>query len=62
MLFANSTSLLWLSYYGLSLLVIVAVYFALTFFASFATLSADLGSRWGDMGARQFSIAVNRRG
>ncbi|NYS79820.1 MULTISPECIES: hypothetical protein [Halomonadaceae] len=31
MLFANSTSLLWLSYYGLSLLVIVAVYFALTF-------------------------------
>ncbi|NAO98352.1 hypothetical protein FRY77_20355 [Halomonas sp. MG34] len=31
MLFANSTPLLWLSYYGLSLLVIVAVYFALTF-------------------------------
>lgn len=31
MLFANSTSLLWLSYYGLSLLVIVAVYFAFTF-------------------------------
>ena len=31
MLFANSTSLLWLSYYGLSLLVIIAVYFALTF-------------------------------
>ncbi|MBL1267872.1 hypothetical protein [Vreelandella neptunia] len=31
MLFANSTPLLWLSYYGLSLLVVVAVYFALTF-------------------------------
>ncbi len=31
MLFADSTSLLWLSYYGLSLLVIVAVYFALIF-------------------------------
>ncbi|BBI51944.1 hypothetical protein HORIV_43650 [Vreelandella olivaria] len=31
MLFANSTPLLWLSYYGLSLLVIVAVYFAFTF-------------------------------
>ncbi|CEP35563.1 MULTISPECIES: hypothetical protein [unclassified Halomonas] len=31
MLFANSTPMLWLSYYGLSLLVIVAVYFALTF-------------------------------
>tara|TARA_R110002012_G_scaffold23046_7_gene78735 strand:+ start:4375 stop:4797 length:423 start_codon:yes stop_codon:yes gene_type:complete len=31
MLFADSMSLLWLSYYGLSLLVIVAVYFALTF-------------------------------
>ncbi|WP_447046152.1 hypothetical protein [Vreelandella sp. H-I2] len=31
MLFADSTLLLWLSYYGLSLLVIVAVYFAFTF-------------------------------
>jgi hypothetical protein len=31
MLFANSTPLLWLSYYGLSLLVIIAVYFAFTF-------------------------------
>ncbi len=31
MLFANSTSMLWLSYYGLSLLVIGAIYFALTF-------------------------------
>ncbi|EHJ92296.1 hypothetical protein [Vreelandella boliviensis] len=30
MLFANSSPLLWLSYYGLSLLVIVAVYFTLT--------------------------------
>ncbi|HSP31043.1 MAG TPA: hypothetical protein VLO13_03395 [Halomonas sp.] len=29
MLFANSMPLLWLSYYGLSLLVIVAVYFTL---------------------------------
>lgn len=29
MLFANSMSLMWLSYYGLSLLVLVAVYFAL---------------------------------
>lgn len=29
MLFANSMSLLWLSYYGLSVLVLVAVYFAL---------------------------------
>ncbi|MGO1395953.1 MAG: hypothetical protein ACTHZY_06570 [Halomonas sp.] len=28
MLFADSSSLLWLSYYGLSLIVIVAVYFA----------------------------------
>ncbi|MDN6321584.1 MAG: hypothetical protein L0J73_02775 [Halomonas sp.] len=28
MLFADSSSLLWLSYYGLSLVVIVAVYFA----------------------------------
>jgi hypothetical protein len=31
MLFADSTPLLWWSYYGLSLLVIVAVYFAFTF-------------------------------
>lgn len=31
MLFADSTLLLWLSYYGLSLLVIAAVYFAFTF-------------------------------
>ncbi|MEA2119369.1 hypothetical protein [Halovibrio sp. HP20-50] len=31
MLSTDSMSLLWLSYYGLSLLVIVAVYFALTF-------------------------------
>ncbi|MDQ7728317.1 hypothetical protein [Halomonas sp. SpR8] len=31
MLFADSTPLLWLSYYGLSLLVIVAVYFTFTF-------------------------------
>lgn len=31
MLFANSTSLLWLSYYGLSLLVIAAVYFTFIF-------------------------------
>ncbi|MDN7132660.1 hypothetical protein JNO04_09885 [Halomonas sp. MC140] len=30
MLFANSTSMLWLSYYGIALLVIVAVYFALS--------------------------------
>ncbi|WP_404377291.1 hypothetical protein [Vreelandella aquamarina] len=29
MLFADSMSLLWLSYYGLSLLVLLAVYFAL---------------------------------
>lgn len=29
MLFANSMSLLWLSYYGLSLLILVATYFAL---------------------------------
>lgn len=29
MLFADSMSLLWLSYYGLSLLVVLAIYFAL---------------------------------
>ncbi|WP_404474074.1 hypothetical protein LG301_05365 [Vreelandella venusta] len=29
MLFANSMSLMWLSYYGLSLIVLIAVYFAL---------------------------------
>lgn len=32
MLFADSMSLLWLSYYGLSLLVLLAVYFALALF------------------------------
>ncbi|MDR5875556.1 hypothetical protein LPL18_010485 [Halomonas sp. CUBES01] len=31
MLFADSMSLLWLSYYGLSLIVLVAVYFAFAF-------------------------------
>ncbi|MGP8290123.1 hypothetical protein [Vreelandella zhanjiangensis] len=31
MLLVNSMSLLWLSYYGISLLVLVAVYFALAF-------------------------------
>ncbi|HBA00185.1 MAG TPA: hypothetical protein DCX04_13495 [Halomonas sp.] len=31
MLFADSMSLLWFSYYGLSLLVLLAVYFALSF-------------------------------
>lgn len=38
MLFEDSMSLLWLSYYGLSLLVLVAVYFALAFLPRLARL------------------------
>ena len=55
MLFANSTSLLWLSYYGLSLLVIVAVYFALIFLPRLPRLVltwAVAGAIWAPAGFR----------
>lgn len=55
MLFANSTSLLWLSYYGLSLLVIVAVYFALVFLPRLPRLVltwAVAGAIWAPAGFR----------
>lgn len=32
------------------------------FSASLATLSADLGCRWGDMGTRQFQVTAHRGG
>ncbi len=47
MLFANSMSLLWLSYYGISLLVLVAVYFALAFLPRLPRLILT----WGVAGA-----------
>ena len=55
MLFENSTSLLWLSYYGLSLLVIVAVYFALIFLPRLPRLVltwAVAGAIWAPAGFR----------
>ena len=55
MLFENSTSLLWLSYYGLSLLVIVAVYFALIFLPRLPRLVlpwAVAGATWAPAGFR----------
>ena len=55
MLFANSTSLLWLSYYGLSLLVIVAVYFAFIFLPRLPRLVltwAVAGAIWAPAGFR----------
>ncbi|PKG47788.1 hypothetical protein [Halomonas sp. MES3-P3E] len=55
MLFANSTSLLWLSYYGLSLLVIVAVYFAFVFLPRLPRLVltwAVAGAIWAPAGFR----------
>ncbi|PRY60360.1 hypothetical protein B0H98_11320 [Vreelandella songnenensis] len=47
MLFENSMSLLWLSYYGISLLVLVAVYFALAFLPRLPRLVLT----WGIAGA-----------
>ncbi|RUR36119.1 hypothetical protein [Vreelandella populi] len=47
MLFANSMSLLWLAYYGISLLVVVAIYFALTFLPRLPRLVVT----WGVAGA-----------
>ena len=47
MLFANSMSLLWLTYYGISLLVVVAIYFALTFLPRLPRLVVT----WGMAGA-----------
>ncbi|WP_336274309.1 hypothetical protein [Vreelandella indica] len=55
MLFANSTSLLWLSYYGLSLLVIVAVYFAFVFLPRLPRLVLTwsvAGAIWAPAGFR----------
>ncbi|HAA44414.1 MAG: hypothetical protein XD36_2401 [Halomonas sp. 54_146] len=55
MLFADSMSLLWLSYYGLSLLVIVAVYFAFTFLPRLPRLFltwAIAGAIWAPAGFR----------
>lgn len=55
MLFENSTSLLWLSYYGLSLLVIVAVYFAFIFLPRLPRLVltwAVAGAIWAPAGFR----------
>ena len=55
MLFENSSSLLWLSYYGLSLLVIVAVYFALIFLPRLPRLVltwAVAGAIWAPAGFR----------
>lgn len=55
MLFADSMSLLWLSYYGLSLLVIVAVYFAFTFLPRLPRLLltwAIAGAIWTPAGFR----------
>ncbi|MGQ7263320.1 hypothetical protein [Vreelandella sp. V005] len=55
MLFGNSTSLLWLSYYGLSLLVIVAVYFAFIFLPRLPRLVltwAVAGAIWMPAGFR----------
>lgn len=55
MLFADSMSLLWLSYYGLSLLVIIAVYFALTFLPRLPRLLltwAIAGAIWAPAGFR----------
>ncbi|RUR29810.1 hypothetical protein [Vreelandella nanhaiensis] len=47
MLFANSMSLLWLTYYGISLLVVVAIYFGLTFLPRLPRLVVT----WGMAGA-----------
>ena len=47
MLFADSMSLLWFSYYGLSLLVLLAVYFGLAFLPRLPRLIVT----WGVAGA-----------
>lgn len=47
MLFANSMSLLWLTYYGISLLVMAAIYFALMFLPRLPRLVVT----WGVAGA-----------
>ncbi|WP_434985067.1 hypothetical protein [Vreelandella zhaodongensis] len=55
MLFEDSMSLLWLSYYGLSLLVLVAVYFALAFLPRLARLLLTwsvAGAMWVPAGYR----------
>lgn len=55
MLFTNSMSLLWLSYYGLSLLVLLAVYFALVFLPRLPRLVitwAIAGAMWAPAGFR----------
>jgi len=66
MLFANSTSLLWLSYFTavVELLRSVAVsdcrgLLCVYFPASLAALSDDVGCRWSDMDTRQFPVAVD---